>query len=156
MLLQLISCILWKKDQCVRVAVVYSQNAARQVLIGPTVPCWKTYEKRDGKSQCVARRLACRMICGDFYDFYEKNRREREMLVSDARCGFAWWSEKIDFMYVMVKRALPAQGGYVLNLEGYFVKFDRLFSPSSFYRGKQGRGAQMIISIRAHVIIRPL
>jgi len=94
------------------------------------------------------------MICGDFYDFYEKNRRERErerergesgrkreMLVSDARCGFAWWSEKIDFMYVMAKRTLPFQGGYVyLNLEGYLVKFDRLFSPSSFYRGKQGRG----------------
>jgi len=46
---------------------------------------------------------------------------------------------------IYAKRIPSHQGGYVyLNLEGYLVKFDRLFSPS--YGEKQG--AEMIISIR--------
>lgn len=31
------------------------------------------------------------------------------MLASKARCGFAWWNEKIDSVYMLVKRALPAK-----------------------------------------------
>lgn len=40
----------------------------------------------------------------------EKREKEREVLASKARCGEAWWNEKIDSVYMyIVKRALPAK-----------------------------------------------
>lgn len=74
-------------------------------------------------------------------------RIDGEVLVNDARCG-----RTKNRFHVYTPETSPCRhgGGYVcLNLEGYLVQFDRLFSSLSSYRGERGGGRDDDIDPRA-------